>query len=356
MHAVAVLVIACPCALGLATPAAIMVGMGQAVKRGIWFKDAAAMERASKVNAVILDKTGTLTEGKPKVAAIWLPANSAFDENALLAAAAAVEMNATHPLANAIVQTAFACKLDIPAAEEAQTEPGAGVYADVAGIGRVKVGKPDYCHVQLPDDLGEVWQIASIVAVSADDVPIGAFALADELKADSAQAIGRLKAHHIDVYVMSGDHQGVVQYIAGKLGIEHAQGNMSPRDKAAAVAALKSEGKVVAMVGDGINDAPALAAADVSFAMKGGADVAEHTASATLMQHSVNQMVDALLVSQATMKNIKQNLFFAFFYNTLGIPLAAFGLLSPVLAGAAMALSSISVLGNAMRLKRVKID
>ncbi len=250
----------------------------------------------------------------------------------------------------------FACKLDIPAAEEAQTEPGAGVYADVAGIGRVKVGKPDYCHVQLPDDLGEVWQIASIVAVSADDVPIGAFALADELKADSAKAIGRLKAHHIDVYVMSGDHQGVVQYIAGKLGIEHAQGNMSPRDKAAAVAALKSEGKVVAMVGDGINDAPALAAADVSFAMKGGADVAEHTASATLMQHSVNQMVDALLVSQATMKNIKQNLFFAFFYNTLGIPLAAFGLLSPVLAGAAMALSSISVLGNAMRLKRMKID
>ena len=356
MHAVAVLVIACPCALGLATPAAIMVGMGQAVKRGIWFKDAAAMERASKVNTVILDKTGTLTEGKPQVAAIWLPANSAFDENALLAAAAAVEMNATHPLANAIVQAAFARKLDIPAAEAAQTEPGAGVYADVAGIGRVKVGKPDYCHVQLPDDLGEVWQIASIVAVSADDVPIGAFALADELKADSAKAIGRLKAHHIDVYVMSGDHQGVVQYIAGKLGIEHAQGNMSPRDKAAAVAALKSEGKVVAMVGDGINDAPALAAADVSFAMKGGADVAEHTASATLMQHSVNQMVDALLVSQATMKNIKQNLFFAFFYNTLGIPLAAFGLLSPVLAGAAMALSSISVLGNAMRLKRVKID
>ena len=154
---------------------------------------------------------------------------------------------------------------------------------------------------------------------------------------------------------MSGDHQNVVAYTAAKLGITHAEGNMSPRDKAAAVQQLRDNGKTVAMVGDGINDAPALAAANVSFAMKDGADVAEHTASATLMQHSVNQMVDALLVSRATLKNIKQNLFFAFVYNTLGIPLAAFGFLNPIIAGAAMALSSISVLTNAMRLKGVRI-
>ena len=201
-----------------------------------------------------------------------------------------------------------------------------------------------------------MWHIASIVAVAVNGQAVGAFALADRLKADSQAAISRLKAHGIAVHIMSGDHQGTVEYIADQLGISHALGNMSPRDKAAAVQQLKDKGQTVAMVGDGINDAPALAAANVSFAMKDGADVAEHTASATLMQHSVNQMVDALLISRATLKNIKQNLFFAFFYNVLGIPLAALGFLSPVIAGAAMALSSISVLSNALRLKRVKID
>ena len=357
MHAVAVLVIACPCALGLATPAAIMVGMGKAVKHGIWFKDAAAMEEAAHVDAVVLDKTGTLTEGRPQVAAVYCVPDSGFDEDALYRIAAAVEQNAAHPLARAIVSAAQARGLDIPTAQDAQTVVGAGITAEVEGVGLVKAGKAEFAELKLPENLSDdVWRIASIVAVSANGKPIGAFALADALKADTAEAIGRLKKHGIDVYIMSGDNQGTVEYVAKQLGIAHAFGNMSPRDKAAEVQKLKAAGKTVAMVGDGINDAPALAAANVSFAMKGGADVAEHTASATLMQHSVNQLADALLVSQATLKNIKQNLFFAFFYNILGIPLAALGFLNPVIAGAAMAASSVSVLSNALRLKRVKIE
>ena len=356
MHAVAVLVIACPCALGLATPAAIMVGMGKAVKHGIWFKDAAAMEEAAHVDAVVLDKTGTLTEGRPQVAAVYCVPDSGFDEDALYRIAAAVEQNAAHPLARAIVSAAQARGLEIPAAQNAQTVVGAGITAEVEGIGLVKAGKAEFAELTLPEFSDDVWSIASIVAVSANGKPIGAFALADALKADTAEAIGRLKKHGIDVYIMSGDNQGTVEYVAKQLGIAHAFGNMSPRDKAAEVQKLKAAGKTVAMVGDGINDAPALAAANVSFAMKGGADVAEHTASATLMQHSVNQLADALLVSQATLKNIKQNLFFAFFYNILGIPLAALGFLNPVIAGAAMAASSVSVLSNALRLKRVNIE
>lgn len=356
MHAVAVLVIACPCALGLATPAAIMVGMGKAVKHGIWFKDAAAMEEAAHVDAVVLDKTGTLTEGRPQVAAVYCVPDSGFDEDALYRIAAAVEQNAAHPLARAIVSAAQARGLDIPAAQNAQTVVGAGITAEVEGVGLVKAGKAEFAELTLPKFSDGVWDIASIVAVSVDNKPIGAFALADALKADTAEAVGRLKKHNIDVYIMSGDNQGTVEYVAKQLGIAHAFGNMSPRDKAAEVQKLKAAGKTVAMVGDGINDAPALAAANVSFAMKGGADVAEHTASATLMQHSVNQLADALLVSQATLKNIKQNLFFAFFYNILGIPLAALGFLNPVIAGAAMAASSVSVLSNALRLKRVNIE
>ena len=357
MHAVAVLVIACPCALGLATPAAIMVGMGKAVKHGIWFKDAAAMEEAAHVDAVVLDKTGTLTEGRPQVAAVYCVPDSGFDEDDLYRLASAVEQNAAHPLARAIVSAAQARGLEIPAAQNAQTVVGAGITAEVEGVGLVKAGKAEFAELKLPENLSDdVWRIASIVAVSANGKPIGAFALADALKADTAEAIDRLKKHGIDVYIMSGDNQGTVEYVAKQLGIAHAFGNMSPRDKAAEVQKLKAADKTVAMVGDGINDAPALAAANVSFAMKGGADVAEHTASATLMQHSVNQLADALLVSQATLKNIKQNLFFAFFYNILGIPLAALGFLNPVIAGAAMAASSVSVLGNALRLKRVKIE
>ena len=355
IHGVAVLVIACPCALGLATPAAIMVGMGKAVKQGIWFKDAAAMEESAHVNAVVLDKTGTLTEGKPQVVAFWQAQSAVYSEDEIYALAAAIEQNATHPLAKALVQAAVVKNVVLPAVQHIQADVGQGIQGEIEHIGTVKVGKPAYCGLTLPTNLDPVWQIASIVAVAVNNEPVAAFALADALKADSQKAIQRLQAHNIDVYIMSGDNPNVVQYIANQLGIEYAQGNMSPRDKASAVKILQENGNVVAMVGDGVNDAPALAAANVSFAMHDGADVAQHSASATLMQHSVNQLVDALLISRATLKNIKQNLFFAFIYNVLGIPLAALGLLSPVVAGAAMAMSSISVLSNALRLKKAKI-
>ena len=355
IHAVSVLVIACPCALGLATPAAIMVGLGKAVNAGVWFKDAAAMEETAHVDTVVLDKTGTLTKGELEISALWQPQSAVYSEEDLYRFAAAVERQANHPIAKAIVQAAEQKMLEIPTALFSKMEVGQGIQAELEQVGTIKVGKPDYCGLILPKNLEDIWQIASIVAVSINDKPIGAFALTDTLKNDSLHAIQRLQQQNIDVVIMSGDQQSVVDYIAKQLGIKKAFGGLSPRDKAEHIQKLKALGHVVAMVGDGINDAPALAAANVSFAMKSGSDIAEQTASATLMQHSVNQLVDALFIARATLKNIKQNLFFALIYNILGIPLAAFGFLNPVIAGAAMAMSSISVLMNALRLKKVKI-
>ena len=355
IHAVSVLVIACPCALGLATPAAIMVGLGKAVNTGVWFKDAAAMEETAHVGTVVLDKTGTLTKGELEISALWQPQSAVYSEEDLYRFAAAVERQANHPIAKAIVQAAEQKMLDIPTALFSKMEVGQGIQAELEQVGTIKVGKPDYCGLILPKNLEDIWQIASIVAVSINDEPIGAFALTDTLKNDSLHAIQRLQQQNIDVVIMSGDQQSVVDYIAKQIGIKKAFGGLSPRDKAEQIQKLKALGHVVAMVGDGINDAPALAAANVSFAMKSGSDIAEQTASATLMQHSVNQLVDALFIARATLKNIKQNLFFALIYNILGIPLAAFGFLNPVIAGAAMAMSSISVLMNALRLKKVRI-
>ncbi|HHE9060730.1 TPA: heavy metal translocating P-type ATPase, partial [Haemophilus influenzae] len=354
IHAVSVLVIACPCALGLATPAAIMVGLGKAVNTGVWFKDAAAMEETAHVDTVVLDKTGTLTKGELEISALWQPQSAVYSEDDLYRFAAAVERQANHPIAKAIVQAAEQKMLDIPTALFSKMEVGQGIQAELEQVGTVKVGKPDYCGLILPKNLEDIWQIASIVAVSINDEPIGAFALTDTLKNDSLHAIQRLQQQNIDVVIMSGDQQSVVDYIAKQLGIKKAFGKLTPRDKAEQIQKLKDLGHIVAMVGDGINDAPALASANVSFAMKSGSDIAEQTASATLMQHSVNQLVDALFIARATLKNIKQNLFFALIYNILGIPLAAFGFLSPIIAGAAMALSSISVLMNALRLKKVR--
>ena len=354
IHAVSVLVIACPCALGLATPAAIMVGLGKAVNAGVWFKDATAMEETAHVDTVVLDKTGTLTKGELEISALWQPQSAVYSEEDLYRFAAAVEQQANHPIAKAIVQAAEQKMLDIPTALFPKMEVGQGIQAELEQVGTIKVGKPDYCGLILPKNLEDIWQIASIVAVSINDEPIGAFALTDTLKNDSVHAIQRLQQQNIDVVIMSGDQQSVVDYIAKQLGIKKAFGGLSPRDKAEQIQKLKALGHVVAMVGDGINDAPALAAANVSFAMKSGSDIAEQTASATLMQHSVNQLVDALFIARATLKNIKQNLFFALIYNILGIPLAAFGFLNPVIAGAAMAMSSISVLMNALRLKKVR--
>ena len=355
IHAVSVLVIACPCALGLATPASIMVGLGKAVNAGVWFKDAAAMEGTAHVDTVVLDKTGTLTKGELEISALWQPQSAVYSEEDLYRFAASLEQQANHPIAKAIVQVAEQKMLEIPTALFAKMEVGKGIQAELEQVGTIKVGKPDYCGLILPKNLEDIWQIASIVAVSINDEPIGAFALTDTLKNDSLHAIQRLQQQNIDIVIMSGDQQSVVDYIAKQLGIKKAFGGLSPRDKAEQIQKLKDLGHVVAMVGDGINDAPALAAANVSFAMKSGSDIAEQTASATLMQHSVNQLVDALFIARATLKNIKQNLFFALIYNILGIPLAAFGFLNPVIAGAAMAMSSISVLMNALRLKKVKI-
>ncbi|HHF6577795.1 TPA: heavy metal translocating P-type ATPase [Haemophilus influenzae] len=354
IHAVSVLVIACPCALGLATPAAIMVGLGKAVNAGVWFKDAAAMEETAHVDTVVLDKTGTLTKGELEISALWQPQSAVYSEDDLYRFAAAVERQANHPIAKAIVQAAEQKMLEIPTALFSKMEVGQGIQAELEQVGTIKVGKPDYCGLILPKNLEDIWQIASIVAVSINDEPIGAFALTDTLKNDSLHAIQRLQQQNIDVVIMSGDQQSVVDYIAKQLGIKKAFGKLTPRDKAEQIQKLKAQGHIVAMVGDGINDAPALASANVSFAMKSGSDIAEQTASATLMQHSVNQLVDALFIARATLKNIKQNLFFALIYNILGIPLAAFGFLSPIIAGAAMALSSISVLMNALRLKKVR--
>ena len=363
VHAVAVLVVACPCALGLATPAAIMAGMGVAVRHGVWFKNAAAMEQAGHIDTVVLDKTGTLTQGKPDIAAIWTAPN--ISEDTLFQAAAAVEQHAAHPLAKAIVSHAAERGIAIPTATQPETEAGAGLQAQVDGIGLVKVGKPDFANLDMqavwqqgqPENgqpENDIWQIASLVAVSINGEAAGAFALADPLKPDSAEAIARLHAHGISVYILSGDNAATVSHIANALGIDaaHAHGNQSPRSKADFIAQLKAQGRSVAMVGDGINDAPALALADVGFAVRGSTDIAEHSADAVLVRQSVNQLADGIFIARETLKNIKQNLFFAFIYNILGIPLAAFGLLTPVIAGAMMAMSSVSVLGNALRLKK----
>lgn len=377
VHAVAVLVVACPCALGLATPATIMAGMGVAVRHGVWFKNAAAMEQAGHIDTVVLDKTGTLTQGKPDIAAIWTAPN--ISETTLFQAAAAVEQHAAHPLAKTIVSHALDRNLAIPTATQPETEAGAGLQAQVEGIGLVKVGKPDFANLDVhaiwgdgqpeneqsefrqneqselrQNNADDIWQIASLVAVSINGEAAGAFALADPLKPDSAEAIARLHAHGISVYILSGDNAATVSHIANALGIDspHAHGNQSPRSKADFIAQLKAQGRSVAMVGDGINDAPALALADVGFAVRGSTDIAEHSADAVLVRQSVNQLADGIFIARETLKNIKQNLFFAFIYNILGIPLAAFGLLTPVIAGAMMAMSSVSVLGNALRLKK----
>lgn len=356
-RAVSVLVIACPCALGLATPAAIMVGMGRAARYGVWFKDAASLERSSQVTTVVLDKTGTLTEGKARVIAQWQPNNCPYTSQQLWQWVGSVEQSANHPLATALLAEAKRQHVELLPVSQLHNEQGLGISANLDDIGEIRIGKPEYCHVQLPISLQNdyLWQIASIVVVTINDMLIGAFALADDLKKDSISAVRRLQKQNIDVQVMSGDHEQVVSYVATQLGVSQAYADMKPRQKAEAIEQLQRQGKVVAMVGDGVNDAPALARADVSFAMSDSADVASHTASATLMQHSINQVADTLSLARLTMRNIKQNLFFAFFYNILGIPLAAVGLLSPVIAGLAMALSSISVLLNALRLRHSQL-
>jgi Cu+-exporting ATPase len=355
MHAVSVLVIACPCALGLATPAAIMAGMGVAARHGVWFKDAQSLEAAGDIDTVVLDKTGTLTIGKPTIVDhVMVDKSLAVDD--VLQIAASVEAHASHPLATALINTAKDRQLPLFNVTDISVIKGAGIQANIDGLGLIKVGTAEFANLTLPKFMPKAWQVASTVAVSINDEPLGAFALADDLKADTPQAITALQDAGINVILMSGDKQSVVDYVAGKLGIKAAYGKMSPRDKASQIAKLQTAGHKVAMAGDGVNDAPAMATADASFAMFEGTDVAQHSASARLMGESLMHIDAAQKIAQATLRNIKQNLFFAFIYNCIGIPLAAFGFLNPMIAAAAMALSSISVLMNALRLTRFKTE
>ncbi|MBH5951087.1 cation-translocating P-type ATPase, partial [Neisseria meningitidis] len=283
--------------------------------------------------------------------------DSGFDEDALYRIAAAVEQNAAHPLARTIVSAAQARGLGIPAVQNAQTVVGAGIAAEVESVGLVKAGKAEFAELTLPKFSDGVWDIASIVAVSVDNKPIGAFALADALKADTAEAIGRLKKHNIDVYIMSGDNQGTVEYVAKQLGIAHAFGNMSPRDKAAEVQKLKAAGKTVAMVGDGINDAPVLAQADVSAAAAGGTDIARDGADIVLLNEDLRTVAHLLDQARRTRHIIRQNLIWAGAYNIIAVPLAVLGYVQPWIAALGMSFSSLAVLGNALRLhKRGKMQ
>nr|WP_289054838.1 cation-translocating P-type ATPase [uncultured Psychrobacter sp.] len=355
MHAVSVLVIACPCALGLATPAAIMAGMGVAARHGVWFKDAQSLEAAGNIDTVVLDKTGTLTVGKPSIVDhVMVESSIAVDD--VLQIAASVEAHASHPLATALINAAAERYLPLMTVTDISVIKGAGIQANIEGLGLVKVGTAEFANLTLPKFMPKVWQIASTVALSINDEPLGAFALADDLKADTPQAIAALQESGIHIILMSGDKQSVVDHVAGQLGIDKAYGQMSPRDKASQIALLQTAGHKVAMAGDGVNDAPAMATADASFAMFKGTDVAQHSASARLMGESLMHIDAAQKIANATLRNIKQNLFFAFLYNTLGIPLAAFGFLNPMIAAAAMALSSISVLMNALRLTRFRTE
>ncbi|SUD90346.1 heavy metal translocating P-type ATPase [Psychrobacter phenylpyruvicus] len=354
LHAVSVLVIACPCALGLATPAAIMAGMGVAARHGVWFKDAQSLEMAGSVDTVVFDKTGTLTKGKPHIVDSMM-VNKEIKANDVLQLAASVEVHVSHPLATAVVNAAQAKDLPLLAAGKVDVVSGLGVKADIEGFGEVKVGTAEFVGLTLPKKLPKVWQIASTIAVSVEGIPLGMFALADELKEESPQAVQALKQDGLEVVLLSGDKPLVVQQVADDLDIKVAHGHFKPRDKAQWIEAHQAVGHKVAMVGDGVNDAPAMATAYASFAMLEGTEVAKHSASARLMGDSIMQVHSGVDIAKATVRNIKQNLFFAFVYNCLGIPLAAFGLLNPMIAAAAMALSSISVLMNALRLTRHKV-
>ena len=354
ISAVAVLVIACPCALGLATPTAIMVGTGQGARAGLLVKNAEALELAEKVRILAVDKTGTLTEGTPAVTDV-LPATT-WQRDAVVALAAALEQTSAHPIAAAIVAEARRAGLAIDAAEAISAVAGKGLSGRVAGRA-VLLGTPDFLTGQgvcLPagacDELAAAGK--TLVAVAVDGEFAGLIGVADRIRADSVAAVARLKARGVKVVMLTGDHAATAAAIARQAGIDEWRAGVLPGDKAAAVQALAAGGARVGMAGDGINDAPALAAADVSFAIGVGADVAVEAADITLVKNSLAGVADAIDLSRATLSKIRQNLFFAFIYNVLGIPLAAFGFLNPVIAGAAMAMSSVSVVTNSLLLKR----
>jgi Cu+-exporting ATPase len=365
IHAVAVLVIACPCALGLATPAAIMAGTGVAAKNGILIKDAQALEMAHRVQTVAFDKTGTLTVGQPRLVG-QLPAPGQ-DAAALLALAAAVQSGSEHPLARAVL--AATQGMPLPQASEVRAVPGRGVQARVDGR-ELLLGSLPWLQQQGMDarlwqgERAQLAQQGASLSALAERTPAGVqglllLAFGDEPKPGVREALAALRARGLQLVMISGDNRAAAEAMARRLGLRPEAGEVLaevlPGDKAQAVARLREGGRVVAMVGDGVNDAPALAAADVGLAMGNGTDVAMHAAGITLMRGDVALVGAALDISARTVAKIRQNLFWAFAYNTAGIPLAALGYLSPVIAGGAMALSSVSVMTNALMLKRWKI-
>jgi Cu+-exporting ATPase len=365
--AVSVLIIACPCALGLATPMSIMVGVGRGARAGVLIKNAEALERLEKVDTLVVDKTGTLTEGKPKVVSI-VPA-SGFDETQLLKLAASVERGSEHPLASAIVAAARERKLELSAVEGFDSPAGKGVVGNVEGK-RIALGNARFLAESNIDTnalAAEGERLrgdgATALFIAVDGKPAGIIAIADPIKETTPRALSALAASGIRVVMLTGDNRTTAQAVARRLGIAEVEAEVLPDQKSAVVEKLRHEGRVVAMAGDGVNDAPALAAADVGIAMGTGADVAIESAGVTLLKGDLTGIVKARQLSAAVMRNIRQNLFFAFVYNALGVPVAAgvlypvFGiLLSPIIAAAAMALSSVSVIANALRLRAVRLE
>lgn len=362
INAVTVLVIACPCALGLATPTAIMAGTGVAARHGILIKDAEALERAHEVTTVVFDKTGTLTSGRPRIAHM---AALDGDENTLLQLAGALQRGSEHPLAKAVLDVTAERGLSLDNVGNSRALAGRGIAGTLRGrelaLGNHRLlqesglleesglaGDALHEHAQAWEAEGRT--LSWLIELSPQRRVLGLFAFGDTLKTGAVEAIAQLNARHISSHLLTGDNPGSARVVAEALGIRDVHAEVLPADKAATVMALKKTG-VVAMVGDGINDAPALAAADIGIAMGGGTDVAMHAAGITLMRGDPRLIPAALDISRKTYAKIRQNLFWAFVYNLIGIPLAAFGLLNPVLAGAAMALSSVSVVSNALLLK-----
>ncbi|KRP59397.1 heavy metal translocating P-type ATPase [Pseudomonas orientalis] len=359
INAVAVLVIACPCALGLATPTAIMAGTGVAARHGILIKDAEALEHAHAVSAVVFDKTGTLTSGAPKIAHL-----AAVDGNVslMLQQAGALQRGSEHPLAKAVLDACDEQGLKLADVSTSQSLTGRGIAGTLDGrqlaLGNRRLLEETGLGAGSLSQRATAWEaegrtLSWLIEQGAHPRVLGLFAFGDTLKPGALHAVQQLKAQHISSHLLTGDNRGSARVVAEALGIDDVHAEVLPADKAATVTALKKTG-VVAMVGDGINDAPALAAADIGIAMGGGTDVAMHAAGITLMRGDPRLVPAALEISRKTYAKIRQNLFWAFVYNLIGIPLAAFGLLNPVLAGAAMALSSVSVVSNALLLKTWK--
>ncbi len=356
-----VLIIACPCALGLATPTAVMVGMGRGARSGILFRNADALERARRVDSVLLDKTGTITEGRPRLTD-RVRVNGASDSD-LLGLAAALEAGSAHPLAGALAAAAARHGLVLPAVQEFASRPGRGVVGRVAGhrvtVGNLGLFANEDIDTELVAEESERFsrEGKTVLLVAADSKLLGLLAVADLPKPGSRRAVERMRERGLTVAMVTGDREASARIIAAEVGIEEVFAGVLPKDKALKVRELQSRGRVVAMVGDGVNDAPALAAADVGIALGAGADVAKEAADVTLVGKSLESVADTLVLSRATVSTIKQNLFFAFVYNVLGIPIAAGVLyaktgwmLTPMLASAAMAASSICVVGNSLRL------